>query len=302
MSNPVAMSTKYGAPPAQTMAPPGGQAMSTEPPADAGLGWLATIDGLYVAQRMEIFEALTGCDTKNRYHITPIPQGALPPTGPIPTEWLKHFRTQADAMPLLKAKEESECVERICCPLFRKFDMGFKDGAGQQFFSIHRPFRFSIGCPCCMVNPQELTLFDATGQPAAKSVEEFRFLWCCTRQFTAETFDFGQADPTLQYHLRAPECGSSQGSNLCAPSCLNESYDMDVYDASESAVVGLTANVWPGCNCMGLTDRSNLVVRFPPGSTPKQRAALIASLFLVEFAHFEAKRQDNNGGGGGGGA
>ena len=78
--------------------------------------------------------------------------------------------------------------------------------------------------------------------------------------------------------------------------------DMDGYDASESAVVGLTANVWPGCNCMGLTDRSNLVVRFPPGSTPKQRAALIASLFLVEFAHFEAKRQDNNGGGGGGGA
>ena len=77
---------------------------------------------------------------------------------------------------------------------------------------------------------------------------------------------------------------------------------MDVYDASESAVVGLTANVWPGCNFMGLTDRSNLVVRFPPGSTPKQRAALIASLFLVEFAHFEAKRQDNNGGGGGGGA
>ena len=283
----------------QTVAPPASQTMSMSTPEGAGLGWLATIDGLYVAQRMEIFEAITGCDTKNRYHLTPIPQGLLPTSGRIPIEWLKHFRAQADVAPLLKAKEESGCMERICCPLFRKFDMGFKDGAGQTFFSIHRPFRCSLACPCCMINPQELTLFDAMGQPAAKSMEEFRFLWCCTRQFTAETFELGQALPTMQYHLRAPECASSQGNNCLAPSCCNESYDMDVYDASEGTIVGGAANVWPGCNCGGLTERSNLVIRFPLGSTPKQRAALVASVFLVEFAHFEAKRQGNNGGGGG---
>jgi hypothetical protein len=36
-----------------------------------------------------------------------------------------------------------------------------------------------------------------------------------------------------------------------------------------------------------------LVLRFPPNASPKQRAALVASTFLVEFAHFELRRQNN---------
>ena len=80
---------------------------------------------------------------------------------------------------------------------------------------------------------------------------------------------------------------------MFAPSCLNRDYDMDIYDASETAVVGHAAAVWPGCNCGGLTERSNLVLRFPPNATPKQRAALGASTFLVEFYHFELRRQNN---------
>ena len=43
----------------QTVAPPASQTMSMSTPEGAGLGWLATIDGLYVAQRMEIFEAIS---------------------------------------------------------------------------------------------------------------------------------------------------------------------------------------------------------------------------------------------------
>ena len=34
----------------QTVAPPASQTMSMSPPEGAGLGWLATIDGLYVAR------------------------------------------------------------------------------------------------------------------------------------------------------------------------------------------------------------------------------------------------------------
>ena len=43
-----------------------------------------------------------GCDTKNRYHITPIPAGGIP--DPVPSEWLKQFKASAAANPLLKAK------------------------------------------------------------------------------------------------------------------------------------------------------------------------------------------------------
>jgi hypothetical protein len=269
--------------------------MVAAPPVDAGLGFLASIDGLYIQQRVEVLEALTGCDTKNRYHITPIPAGAIPDParGTLPEAWLKHFRAQNEFAPLLKAKEESECCERQLCTPIRKFDMAFKDGAGQTFFSIHRPFRCTILCPCCVISPQELTLYDAAGIPAAKATEEFKCCWLCTKQFAAATFDGAPGSPpNTAYHMRVPDCYSSRGNNCLAPSCCNRDYDMDVYDASESVVVGHAANVWPGCTCAGLTERSNLVLRFPPNATPKQRAALVASTFLVEFYHFEMRRQN----------
>jgi hypothetical protein len=279
---------QYGGPP-----PP--QQMSAIPPQDAGLGFLASIDGLYIQQRVEVFEALTGCDTKNRYHITPIPAGAIPDParGTLPETWLAHFRAQSEFAPMLKAKEESDFCARQCCPGHRKFDMAFKDGAGQTFFSIHRPFKCTIPCACCLVNPQELTLYDAGSVPAARAEEEFKCCWICTKQFKSQTFDTPGAPPNNAYHTRVPECSSSRGCNMFAPSCLNRDYDMDIYDASETAVVGHAAAVWPGCNCGGLTERSNLVLRFPPNATPKQRAALVASTFLVEFYHFELKRQNN---------
>ena len=143
--------------------------MMAQAPPDAGLGFLGSIDGLYIQQRVELLEAFTSCETKNRYHITPIPAGAIPDParGTLPETWLQHFRAQNEFAPLLKAKEESECCQRQCCTPIRKFDMAFKDGAGQTFFSIHRPFKCSIPCPCCLVAPQELTLYDAAGVPAA---------------------------------------------------------------------------------------------------------------------------------------
>jgi hypothetical protein len=57
----------------------------------AGLGFLGDIDGLFIQQKLELFEAITGCDTKNRYHITPIPAGSIP-DGHVPPEWINHFK------------------------------------------------------------------------------------------------------------------------------------------------------------------------------------------------------------------
>lgn len=257
-----------------------------------GLGFMAGMDGLFIQQKLEIFEAITGCDTKNRYHITPVPLG-MP--DPVPKEWIQNFKATAAAQPMLKAKEDSACMERICCPQFRSFQMPFMDGAGSVFFTLNRPFHFTIGTPCCMLCPQEIDLVDSTGAKAAHAVEEFKCCWLCTRSFVAED-EMGNA----QYKVRVPECQSSRGCNVFAPSCCNESYDMDVYDPTETKVVAVMSSVFPGCNCGGLTERSNIILRFPSDSTPKQRASLVAAMMLIEFAHFEWKRNDNNGGGGGG--
>ena len=131
------------------------------------------------------------------------------------------------------------------------------------------------------------------GQPAARAREEFKCCWVCTRSFVTEN-----ANRRAEYHVHAAECGTSRGCNALAPSCCNESYDMDIYDANETKIVSHAANVWPGCNCGGITERSNLLLRFPKDATPQQRASLVAALMLVEFAHFEWKKGDNNSGAG----
>ena len=278
----------------------------------AGLGFLQDIDGLFIQERVEFLEAFTGCDTKNVYHITPIQRGALPdPTGQMPPEWIERFTRQANFYPLLKAKEESECAERVCCPLFRSFEMDFKDGTGAVFFSLKRPYKCTVHTPCFMCAPQELKLHDAHGAVASTAREEFRFGWCCARSFVAaggDTNTSGYDDVPIKtssskydsedyYRVRTSECGTSSGNNCCAPSCFNASYDLDVFDAGERSVVARAANVWPGCNCAGATDRSNIILRFPRDADPKRRAALVAAAMLVEFAHFEWRKGDNESGG-----
>lgn len=283
------------APPGQTMVqnvtqmPPQPQSMVGADPTK-GLGFMSTYDGLFIQQKIEVFEAISGCDTKNRYHITPIPQG-MP--DPAPPEWVKNFKETAAAAPMLKAKEESECMERICCPQFRSFTMPFMDGAGVAFFTLQRPYHCSINTPCCNLCPQEINLNDASGAPAAHAIEDFKMCWCCTRVFSAN-----DEMKVPQYKVHAGECSSSRGCNICAPSCFNESYDMDIYDAAETKVIGVMSSIFPGCNCGGLTERSNLILRFPAEATPKQRASLVAALMLIEFAHFEWKRQENKNSGG----
>ena len=273
---------------------PAPQMMMAQAPPDAGLGFLGSIDGLYIQQRVEILEALTACETKNRYHITPIPAGAIPDParGTLPESWLQHFRAQNEFAPLLKAKEESECCQRQCCTPIRKFDMAF-GWRGADVLQYPSAVQVLHPVPLLPGLPQELTLYDAAGVPAARAEEEFKCCWLCTRQFTAETFDAPGAPANVLFHVRVGELYSSRGNNCFAPSCCNRDYDMDVMDASESVVVGHVANVFPGCNCGGITERSNLVLRFPPNATPKQRAALVASTFLVEFAHFEMRRQQH---------
>jgi|AntAceMinimDraft_1070359.scaffolds.fasta_scaffold40639_1 hypothetical protein len=57
-----------------------------------GLGFLGEIDGLFIQQKLELFEAITGCNTINRYNVTPIPAHSLP--DPVSPEWINHFKVR----------------------------------------------------------------------------------------------------------------------------------------------------------------------------------------------------------------
>lgn len=269
-----------------------------------GTEWLSNLPGLFIRQRLEVLEALSGCETKNKYEIVAL---AEPPPQTVGSDYTRGLRAQAGMRPLLKAKEESECFERICCPLFRGFNMNFTDGQGTSYFSLDRPFVCEpFGCwPCFSTVEQNLSL-SSGGRVLFKAREPvYKCDWSCcvcsdagcTRNFVVEDTSGKQV-----YELHAAECGThSGGSNCCAPTCFNESYDVDVF-GPDGEFQNSSSFVWPGCNCGGLTDRSNIVANFASSATPDERAALVAGLMLVEYTVMEKRRQqDNNGGGGGGG-
>jgi len=271
-------------------------------PVGSSQDFLMTMDGLFVRQQLELMEAITGCETKNRYNVTPIPAGTqFPPPGGVNSGWTQGFRAQAGDFPLLKGKEESECFERICCAPFRGFSLPFMDSQGTTFLTIERPCVFD---PC--YNPplhaccaQTLTVKNAQG--AVISTVEMP-AGCCTGGCCAAKFIAKDASGNTLYWLRAAACGTKSGAcgNVCAPSCCNEAFDIDVYGPDDK-YINTSTFVWPGCNCGGLTDLSNFAIQFPEGSTPEQRSALLAGMMLIEYTVNEMRRQNNNQNGGGGG-
>jgi hypothetical protein len=111
------------------------------------------------------------------------------------------------------------------------------------------------------------------------------FKTCWTRRFMVM-----DENGSPIYHLRASDCGTQEGCNACGPSCLNESYNVDVY-TPDGVYVNSSTFVWPGCNCGGpLSERSNLLIRFPRDSSARQRTALIAGLMLVDYTAMEVHR------------
>ena len=92
------------------------------------LEYLATLDQVLVKQKVELLEAFTDFETKNRYHILD-PQGRQ----------------------IFYAKESTDCCTRQCCGSIRPFDMKLKDGNDQEIIHFQRPLACGSCCfPCCL--------------------------------------------------------------------------------------------------------------------------------------------------------
>ena len=104
------------------------------------------------------------------------------------------------------------------------------------------------------------------------------------------------------YTMEASECGTSTGgNNCCAPTCCNSAYEIVLLENGAPVEGSSQWFVWPGCNCGGMTDLTNMMIKFPEDAPPEKRAAILAGMMLIEYAVQEKKRQDSKGGGGGGG-
>ncbi|KAF7268458.1 hypothetical protein GWI33_018349 [Rhynchophorus ferrugineus] len=93
-----------------------------------GLEYLTMIDQLLVHQKVEVMEALTGFETKNKFTV-------------------KNSLGQK----VYYAAEESDCLTRNCCGPLRPFDMKILDNYQNEVIHLHRPLACDSCCfPCCL--------------------------------------------------------------------------------------------------------------------------------------------------------
>lgn len=98
------------------------------PDCPPGLEYLAAVNSMFVRQKVELLEAFTGFETKNKYTIK-----------------------DAAGQKIFWAAEDSGCCNRNCCGSIRGFDMQIMDAHQNEVIHINRPLRCqSCWFPCCL--------------------------------------------------------------------------------------------------------------------------------------------------------
>lgn len=265
------------------MLPPQQPQMSRE-----GFAALGNVPGVLVRQKMHLLEEFFSIfERRNSYKISAIPPN-LGRDNPTDIEF--------QALPsYLEAREQSHWLCRFCCANKRSFTIGFFPGGTPEkpqypisqapMMSIHRPFKCSILCCCCMLWPQELSVMSAERKHLGKVVYDFRCFEVCFKcNLWAKGFG---PDGQHKYSFKAPLC---LDGNCFAPSCCNDTYKVSIRDANnERNILSYIKNVWPGWNFRGLcsANADNYVVDFPEGTSGEDKALVMAGLFYHDFILFE---------------
>ncbi|XP_034253223.1 phospholipid scramblase 2 isoform X2 [Thrips palmi] len=116
-----------------------------------GLEYLTSIDQLLVHQKVEVLEALTGFETKNKFTV-------------------KNSMGQK----VYKAVEDTDCLTRNCCGPLRPFDMKILDNFDNQVIHLNRPLACDSCCfPCCL---QSMEVSSPPGNTIGRIEQEWSIL------------------------------------------------------------------------------------------------------------------------------
>lgn len=293
----------YGAPGApgvvMTAPPPGMMLVPAIPLVDL-MSALRGVPTVYINQKVELLEAITGCETKNRYHIH---------------EWDKAAADAAQKAKagkgrrLLKAKEDSSCMMRICCGPNRGYNMDIK-GTGEavaenpadQLF-VERPFQ----CTCLFwCRP----IWHVSHKTIGNIGEVYQPCRCCEllleiRKPLDEAHPPAAAvagTPDVWYRLRGSCCQLGLFCQCpCGPCKQVKFYLYRGDDEGLTEPVGEITKEWDSCIRQAFTDADSFSVVFPSDASDMAKALIVMSVISLDMAYFERKNQNQGVGGGGGG-
>lgn len=231
---------------------------------------LANCTSVIIKQEPEFFEAITGCETANRYHIF-----GKSPMG---------FKY------LFKCKEKSSCFMRNFCPSGqRAFDMEIThiNSANminpefiKSFANAFKPLKCTI---CCFCRP-ELNVVLNEGNGIIGSVKSvFSF---CDPNF--EVFD---ENKKLRFIVTANCC---QTGLLCANKFFGKMSEVDfniLNPENVNQIIGKIIKKSASFSEM-VTDADSYIINFPTIANTKEKLLIIALGLLIDYQYFETDSSD----------
>lgn len=223
-----------------------------------GLEYLTQIDQIIVNQKVELLEAFTDFDCKNKYVL----KNAL-------------------GQQVYYAYEESGFCMRLCCSQYRSFVMHIVDNTGQEVIRVHRPFQCCAGCCWCIKGDNccayRITVESPPGTPVGYFHQDFS--WWKPRYILQDE------DRTNILQTEGPCCPCQ-----CCCGCTGDlNFRFSTMNGQDA---GNISKQWAGVVKEIFTKADNFNVSFPMDMNVKQKATMIGALFLIDFMYFE--EEDNS--------
>lgn len=237
--------------------------------------WSMINEGIYVKQQFDLLEALTGCETANRYYVYELNNAG-----------------GAKKKKIFKCKEKSGCCARNClAPDCRPFDMEIKKVAkDDDYHTDEVVIQMERKCQCtcyCFNRPEMKVYLTQGGQKTyvGRVVDNYDFC-----NFSYNVYD--QHDK-VAYFIKASCCQLGFHCKCPYEACEKITFDLWRGDKEkeEAPIMKLGKK---GCLKNLISDADNFRVPFPSGISWEDKTLLLASVLMIDFMMFEEKGGANH--------
>jgi len=250
-----------------------GQPIQVAPVRKTGFQKLEELPGVFIKQKLEMLEIVSGCETENKYHVF-----AMDKNG------------NKKGRKIFKCKERSSCCARQCLSgACRPFSMEIntlirgEDDDYEPFLHLERPCK----CTClCFQRPEVQVMLVEGGRNEylGKIIDPWN--WCNME------FKVYDKDNAKKYTIEGSCCQLGVWCRCPCEPC--QTIDFDVKSPSGEVISSLQKRT-AGCVQSAVSDADNFALNFPPNSTLVDKALLMSAVLFLDFRHFEVNQnRDGN--------
>lgn len=226
-----------------------------------------------VKQKFELLEAVTGCETPNRYYV-----------------YVKD--EQGNKKYLFKAKENSSCLCRYFCPgSCRGFELDLrrvvdysKGGNKVNFARFKRPFKCT--CYCCN-RPELVGNFIGEKSGYIGKISE-----PCT--VCDPKLHLSNSSNVIAYTITCNccQCGYCLRDTCCGK-CSEVDFNIFKGSTDNGQPVGNIHKEYKGCRTF-VGDVDDFKITFPIEATPEEKVLIIGAVIMMDFLYYEDKSKDGS--------